>query len=41
VWSELDEEGRYEVWSAHIDAGGEDLNYPYFCRVMDMISHTA
>jgi hypothetical protein len=41
VWSELDEAGRYEVWSAHIEAGGQDFTYPAFCDAMDLISTTA
>jgi hypothetical protein len=38
VWSELGEEERYAVWSAHINAGGQDLSYPEFCNAMDYLA---
>ena len=44
VWSELDEAGKYEVWSAHVEARKEDpvhFSYPAFCDAMDLISTTA
>lgn len=37
VWSTLNEEERYEVWSLHLEHGGADINYPEFCDLMDGI----
>jgi len=35
LWSALDEQGRYEVWSLHIESGGAPFSYPAFCEFMD------
>jgi hypothetical protein len=37
-WSSLDEAGRYEVWSLHIEAGVEYIGYVLFCDLMDDIT---
>lgn len=34
-WPVLDENGRYDVWSAHIIMGGPELPYQEFCDLMD------
>lgn len=36
-WTTLDESGKYEVWSVHIEAGGMELSYPTFCNLLDAI----
>lgn len=38
VWKDLDEAGRYEVWSLHMEFGGADLTYPAFCDLMDNVN---
>lgn len=35
VWNTLTEEERYEVWSLHIEYGGEPVDYSAFCDLMD------
>lgn len=32
-WNSLDEQGRYEVWSLHCEAVGENITYPEFCDI--------
>lgn len=35
LWSALDEQGRYDVWSFHIEAGGPPFSFSAFCDLMD------
>jgi hypothetical protein len=37
-WDSLNEEGRYTVWSEHIEAGGLPMTFFKFCDVMDEIT---
>lgn len=34
-WPVLNENGKYDVWSAHIHMGGPELSYVEFCNLMD------
>lgn len=34
-WRELDEQGRYDVWSLHIENGGAPFTFAAFCDHMD------
>lgn len=36
-WCNLNEEERYEVWSEHIEAGGEDMTFFEFYDIMERI----
>lgn len=35
VWNDLDEQGKYEVWSRHCEEVGDELGYIEFCNRLD------
>lgn len=36
-WLSLSEEGRYGIWTQHLESGGQELGYVEFCELMDEI----
>lgn len=40
-WPDLEEEGRYAIWSLHIESNGPYMNYVEFCNVLDNMTKEA